>query len=309
MGVTWGLAPKGDRGRRLQVPGTMGWLGQCARWHGSGPVRLVLLVCLLSKATTGSDDIELLGKGACRGAGWQDGIWPVDQGRKTTKECAAVCKDTKGCVAFDLSNKEGEKYDCLLLGHPNIFPASALKAECYRIKGAQVDPETRKPLPPKQSSAPAKKAGGKDPRWEDPATRPPAEGAAKKAKPTAAKPSGSDPRWQDPSVREPAAGETKKPASASSKQGVKDSRWEDPATREPAAGEAKKAKPAAQGVKDKRWEDPSTREPAAGELKSAKKTGQARNKGPRWEDPSTREPAAGEVKKAKPAKQGVKDQR
>ena len=122
------------------------------------------------------DDIELLGEGACRGAGWQDGIWPLDEGRRTTKECAAVCKDTKGCVAFDLSNKEGEKYDCLLLGHPNIFPASALKAECYRIKGAEVDPETRKPLPPKQTAGPTKKAGGKDPRWEDPATRPRAAG-------------------------------------------------------------------------------------------------------------------------------------
>ena len=81
----------------------------------------------------------------------------MDEGRRTTKECAAACKDTKGCVAFDLSNKEGEKYDCLLLRHPNIFPASALKAECYRIKGAQVDPDTRKPLPPKPSATPAKK--------------------------------------------------------------------------------------------------------------------------------------------------------
>ena len=195
----------------------------------------------------------------------------MDQGRRTTKECAAACKDTKGCVAFDLSNKEGEKYDCLLLGHPNIFPASALKAECYRIKGAQVDPETRKPLPPKPSATPAKKV--KDSRWEDPATRPPAEGATKKAKPSAAKAGGSDPRWEDPSVREPAAGETKKKTTGpTSKQGVKDSRWEDPATRAPAAGETKKAaaKPAAQGLKDPRWEDPSTREPAAGEMKSVK---------------------------------------
>merc|ERR1712088_128032 len=314
MGVTWGLAPKGDRGRRLQVPGTMGWLGQSPRWQGSGPVRLALLVCLLSKPTTGSDDIELLGKGACRGAGWQDGIWPLDEGRKTTKECAATCKDTKGCVAFDLSNKEGEKYDCLLLGHPNIFPASALKAECYRIKGAEVDPETRKPLPPKQTATPAKKAGGKDPRWEDPATRPAAEGATRKAKPNAAKPSGSDPRWQDPTVREPAAGETKKPDRPTSKQGAKDSRWEDPSTREPAAGETKKAKKpaAAQGVKDPRWEDPSTREPAAGEMKSAKtvKPGEQGVKDSRWEDPSTREPAAGEMKKAASSKKsGVKDPR
>jgi len=273
---------------------------------------LLVLICALSQVTSASDDIEFLGKGACRGAGWQDGIWPVDEGRRTTKECAAACKDTKGCVAFDLSNKEGEKYDCLLLGHPNIFPASALKAECYRIKGAQVDPETRKPLPPKPSATPAKKV--KDSRWEDPATRPPAEGATKKAKPSAAKTGGSDPRWEDPSVREPAAGETKKKTTGpTSKQGVKDSRWEDPATRAPAAGETKKAaaKPAAQGLKDPRWEDPSTREPAAGETKSAKsaKPSKQEVKDPRWEDPSTRAPAAGELKSAKPAKQGTKDPR
>jgi len=87
-------------------------------------------------------DVELLGKGACRGQGWQSGKWPLTQGRKTLKDCAESCKKTKGCVAFDLSNKEQEKYDCLLLGHRDVLPASGLAAKCFIIKGAVSDPAT-----------------------------------------------------------------------------------------------------------------------------------------------------------------------
>jgi len=86
---------------------------------------------------TDIQNVELLGKGACRGKGWQDGQWPVSKGRQTLGDCAASCKTTTGCVAFDLSNKDGEKYDCLLLGHPGVLPASALAAKCYVIKGAK----------------------------------------------------------------------------------------------------------------------------------------------------------------------------
>ena len=84
-----------------------------------------------------SEKVELLGKGACRGAGWQDGQWPLAKGRKTLGECADICKKSAGCVAFDLSNKDGEKYDCLLLGHPGVLPASGLAAKCYIIRGAK----------------------------------------------------------------------------------------------------------------------------------------------------------------------------
>ena len=84
-----------------------------------------------------SENVELLGKGACRGKGWQDGPWPLASGRKSLGECADICKKTAGCVAFDLSNKDGEKYDCLLLGHPDVLPASGLAAKCYIIKGAK----------------------------------------------------------------------------------------------------------------------------------------------------------------------------
>merc|ERR1711892_1388782 len=86
---------------------------------------------------TNIQNVELLGKGACRGIGWQDGQWPLAQGRKTLGDCADSCKKATGCVAFDLSNKDGDKYDCLLLGHPGVLPASALAAKCYVIKGAK----------------------------------------------------------------------------------------------------------------------------------------------------------------------------
>lgn len=86
---------------------------------------------------TNIEKVELLGKGACRGAGWQDGQWPLAKGRKTLGECADICKKSAGCVAFDLANKDGEKYDCLLLGHPGVLPASGLAAKCYIIRGAK----------------------------------------------------------------------------------------------------------------------------------------------------------------------------
>merc|ERR1719334_143718 len=91
---------------------------------------------------TDINDVELLGKGACRGQGWQDGQWPLVMGRKTIGDCAASCKETSGCVAFDLSMKDQETYDCLLLGHSRVLPASALNAKCYILKGAKPDPTT-----------------------------------------------------------------------------------------------------------------------------------------------------------------------
>jgi len=106
-------------------------------------------------------DVELLGKGACRGQGWQSGKWPVAKGRKTLKSCAESCKETKGCVAFDLSNKESEKYDCLLLGHKDVLPASALASKCFIIAGAKPDESTLKDST-KSSAATTKIKSAKD---------------------------------------------------------------------------------------------------------------------------------------------------
>lgn len=73
------------------------------------------------------------------------------------KDCAESCKKTKGCVAFDLSNKEGDKYDCLLLGHKDVLPASGLAAKCFIIRGARPDPSTLAP-----SAAPPSRQAAKD---------------------------------------------------------------------------------------------------------------------------------------------------
>jgi len=105
-------------------------------------------------------DVELLGKGACRGQGWQSGQWPVSKGRKTLKSCAESCKSTTGCVAFDLSNKEGDKYDCLLVGHREVLPASALAAKCFVIRGAKPVASTLKESLAKSGGSAAGKGHG-----------------------------------------------------------------------------------------------------------------------------------------------------
>ncbi len=75
-----------------------------------------------------------LGKGMCRGARWSDGIWPVEEGRKTQKQCAEACAGTKGCLAFDLTHEQKGMFDCLLYGHNPVRPAVQTKGECFSLK-------------------------------------------------------------------------------------------------------------------------------------------------------------------------------
>jgi len=105
--------------------------------------RLAAILTEEQEDFTQIERVSLLGRGACRGPGWQDGQWPLARGRTSLQECAQHCKTTPGCVAFDLSNKDGERYDCLLVGHPGVLPASALAAKCYVVKGAKPLATTR----------------------------------------------------------------------------------------------------------------------------------------------------------------------
>jgi len=116
--------------------------------------------------------------GSCRGAGWQAGIWPVEAGVMTRKECAEACIRTEGCKAFDVRKPDTEfghhhdfdpkDFECTLYGHKNVEPASGVPADCYTI--ALLDPsqvpkkpkKVAKPAPAKQAAAkPAGKAAVK----------------------------------------------------------------------------------------------------------------------------------------------------
>merc|ERR1712198_688100 len=73
--------------------------------------------------------------GRCRGQGWQDNGFPKDVGKKNVQECSTSCQKTKGCSAFDLSNEENKKFDCLLFGHKHVIPASSqsMSGACYTM--------------------------------------------------------------------------------------------------------------------------------------------------------------------------------
>ena len=73
----------------------------------------------------------LIGPGACRGPGWQDGNqWPMVMGKdvKGTEGCGMACAKQSGCTAFDL-RPDGS--GCLLYGHSSVVPASGVPGDCY----------------------------------------------------------------------------------------------------------------------------------------------------------------------------------
>ena len=123
-----------------------------------------------------------LEEGACRGYGWQAGMWPVAAGVMTRKACAEVCIRTEGCTAFDVRkvdtgpahvhhhDVDPNEFECTIYGHKNVQPASGVPADCYAI--SLLDPsQIPKKVPKKVTKStpappakPAKPAGKKEPK-------------------------------------------------------------------------------------------------------------------------------------------------
>jgi len=116
----------------------------------------------------GELDLALLGKGGCRGAGWQENGWPKVKGFLSIDECGAKCVGTRGCTAFHTAYpKEGSKklFECFLFGHKSVVPASGLPGNCYTVSAGSstiIKTKARKP----KSAAKGKKY--KIPEFDEP---------------------------------------------------------------------------------------------------------------------------------------------
>merc|ERR1711990_36467 len=89
----------------------------------------------------GDVDISLLGKGGCRGGGWQSKDWPKVKGFPTVDNCGRLCVSTKGCTAFhSASLKEGSRteFECFLFGHRSVIPAAGLTGDCYTVSKGSI---------------------------------------------------------------------------------------------------------------------------------------------------------------------------
>ena len=83
-----------------------------------------------------------IGSGLCRGPEWQSEKWPIVKGQIKAQDCANSCAAKKGCTAFDLSEKVGNKFTCFLYGHKDVEPASGVKGHCYTYKGQLISKDT-----------------------------------------------------------------------------------------------------------------------------------------------------------------------
>ena len=83
-----------------------------------------------------------IGYGLCRGPKWQSDKWPIVKGQTKAQDCANSCAAKKGCTAFDLSEKVGNKFTCFLYGHKDVEPASGVKGHCYTYKGQLISKDT-----------------------------------------------------------------------------------------------------------------------------------------------------------------------
>ena len=114
----------------------------------------------------GDNDVALLGKGGCRGVGWQENGWPKVKGFVSLDECGSLCVATKGCTAFHVGYpKEGskDKFECFLFGHKSVVPATGLIGNCYTVSSGSSRVVKSKPIP-----KPKKEKKYKIPEFEAP---------------------------------------------------------------------------------------------------------------------------------------------
>ena len=70
----------------------------------------------------------------CRGDGWQTEPWPLIRGKKTLEECSEVCKNRKGCTAFEMGPPEKKgRFKCVLYGHDEVQVADSLRSSSSHV--------------------------------------------------------------------------------------------------------------------------------------------------------------------------------
>ena len=119
----------------------------------------------------GDVDISLLGKGGCRGGGWQSPEWPKVKGFTTIDNCGRLCVATKGCSAFHAaSQKEGSatEFECFLFGHKSVIPAAGLTGDCYTVSKGSVGSSNMVKTKRTQKQTKEKKKSYKIPEFEEP---------------------------------------------------------------------------------------------------------------------------------------------
>ena len=115
----------------------------------------------------GDVDINLLGKGGCRGGGWQSKDWPKVKGFTSIDNCGKLCVSTRGCTAFHMASfKEGsdKEQECFLFGHKSVIPAAGLAGNCYTVSKGSVSINKMVKSKPKKE----KKKVYKIPEFEEP---------------------------------------------------------------------------------------------------------------------------------------------
>ena len=106
-----------------------------------------------------------LGTGLCRGQDWQgvSSSWPKVKGRKSLQDCANSCAGKSGCTAFDVSQPEKKKFECVLYGHSHPEPASGVPGDCYQVvKGTSSKKNNKKKSSEGSKKSLGKKASKKD---------------------------------------------------------------------------------------------------------------------------------------------------
>ena len=114
----------------------------------------------------GDVDISLLGKGGCRGGGWQSKDWPKVKGFATIDECGRMCVATKSCSSFHIASQKEDsrnEFECFLFGHKSVIPAVGLPGDCYTVSKGSVGTSKMKN---EKKSQPKKNI--KIPKFEEP---------------------------------------------------------------------------------------------------------------------------------------------